>query len=84
MIIATHRNDKIDIKPPLTKALDELTRLGAVEQIALGGLPERDVARMIELLSRREPSPALVELIYSNTDGNPLFVQELIRDLDEN
>jgi predicted ATPase len=84
MIIATHRNDKIDIKPPLTKTLDELIRLGVVEQIPLGGLPERDVAQMIELLRGHEPSPALVNLVYSNTDGNPLFVEELIRDLVEN
>jgi predicted ATPase len=84
MIIATHRNDEIDIKPPLTKALDELIRLGVVEQIQLGGLQEHDVAQMIELLSGHEPSPVLVDLVYSNTDGNPLFVEELIRDLDEN
>jgi tetratricopeptide (TPR) repeat protein len=84
MIIVTHRNDEIDMKPPLTKALDELTRLGTAEQIPLSGLQERDVAQMIELLSGHEPSPALVDLIYSNTDGNPLFVQELIRDLDQN
>jgi tetratricopeptide (TPR) repeat protein len=84
MIIATHRNDEIDMKPPLTKALDELMRLGVVEEIPLDGLAEPDVAKMIELLSGHEPSPALVDLIYSNTDGNPLFVQELIRDLDQN
>jgi predicted ATPase len=84
MIIATHRNDDIDMKPPLTKALDELTRLGVVKRIPLGGLPEPAVAQMIELLSGHEPSPALVDLIYSNTDGNPLFVEELIRHLDSN
>jgi predicted ATPase len=63
MIIATHRNDEIDIKPPLTKALDELIRLGVVEQIPLGGLQEHDVAQMIELLSGHEPSPVLVDLV---------------------
>jgi hypothetical protein len=84
MIIATHRNDEIDIKPPLTKALDELFRLGVVEQIQLGGLQEPEVAQMIELLSGQEPSPGIVDLIYSNTDGNPLFVEELVRDLDQN
>jgi predicted ATPase len=84
MIIATHRNDDIDMKPPLSKTLDELSRLLIVQQLPLGGLPEPAVARMIELLSGQEPSPALVELIYSDTDGNPLFVEELIRDLDQN
>jgi hypothetical protein len=83
LIIATHRNDEIDMKPPLSKSLGELSRLGIVDQLPLGGLPEAAVARMIELLSGQEPSPALVDLIYSNTDGNPLFVEELIRDLEQ-
>ena len=83
IIIATHRDDDIDMKPPLTKALEELSRLGVVERIPLGGLPERAVAQMIQLLTGQEPSPALVDVIYSNTDGNPLFVQELVRHLDE-
>ena len=84
LVIATHRNDQIDMKPPLTKALEELSRLDVVEGIRLDGLPERAVAQMIELLRGQQPSPAFVDLIYSNTDGNPLFVQELIRDLEQN
>jgi hypothetical protein len=83
MIIATHRSDEIDMRPPLRKALDELTRLGIVERISLGGLPEPAVAQMIELLSRRQPSAALIDLIYSNTDGNPLFIEESVRHLDQ-
>jgi predicted ATPase len=83
MIIATHRNDDIDMRPPLTKALDELSRIGVVERVSLSGLPEPAVAQMIELLSRKEPSAALIDLIYSNTDGNPLFIEELVRHLDE-
>jgi len=83
MIIATHRDDDIDMKPPLTKALNELPRLGVVERIPLSGLPEPAVAQMIELLSGQEPTPELVEIVYSNTDGNPLFVEELIRHLDQ-
>jgi hypothetical protein len=78
LIIATHRNDDIDMKQPLTKALDELTRLRVVERIQLRGLPQGAVAKMIENISGRAPAPALVDLICSNTDGNPLFVEELI------
>jgi predicted ATPase len=81
LIIATHRDDDIDMKPPLTKAMGELTRLRVVERIQLRGLPQGAVAEMIEDISGRAPAPALVDLIYSNTDGNPLFVEELIRHL---
>jgi tetratricopeptide (TPR) repeat protein len=79
MVIATHRDYELDMKPALIKALEELNRLRVVEQIRLRGLPEGAVAQMIELLSGDQPSSELVELIYSNTNGNPLFVEELIR-----
>jgi tetratricopeptide (TPR) repeat protein len=79
MIIVTHRDDQIDLRPPLTKAVDELIRLRVVEQIRLPGLPQEAVAQMIEALSGRQPSSRLVEQIYSNTEGNPLFVEELVR-----
>jgi predicted ATPase/DNA polymerase III delta prime subunit len=84
VIIATHRDDKVDVKAPLLKALEELTRLGVVERIQLRGLPQDAVARIIAVLSNRRPSPALVDLIYSNTEGNPLFVEELVRHLEQN
>jgi AAA ATPase domain/Cyclic nucleotide-binding domain len=83
MIIATHRDDEIDMKPPLTKTLDDLNRSGVVERIPLRGLPEDAVAQMIEVLSGHQPAPALLDLIYSNTDGNPLFVEELVRHLEQ-
>jgi predicted ATPase len=84
IIIATHRDDHIDMKPPLTKALHDLSRRQVVERISLGGLPEHAVAQMIQLLTGQQPSSALVDIVYSNTDGNPLFVEELIRHLDQN
>ena len=83
IIIVTHRDDDIDMKPPLTEALHNLSRLGVVERIPLGGLPEHAVAQMIEQLTGQQPSSALLDIIYSNTDGNPLFVEELIWNLDE-
>jgi predicted ATPase len=83
VILATHRNDDIDMNPLLTRALEELTRLRVVERIQLRGLPQGAVANMIEIVSGQEPSPALVDLIYSNSDGNPLFVEELIAHLEQ-
>ena len=38
---------------------------------------------MIQALSGREPPAAVVTLIYSNTEGNPFFVEELFRHLAE-
>src|SRR5215469_8656766 len=71
------------MKPPLTKALEQLTRLRVLDQIRLPGLPQDAVAQLIEVLSGREPPSALVDIIYSNTEGNPFFIEELCRHLIE-
>ena len=73
MIIGTHRDDDINMKPPLTKVMEQLTRLGVLERIQLRGLPRNAVAQLIEALSGREPSPTLVDTIYSRTERESLF-----------
>ena len=47
--------------------------------LALAGLGERDVARFIELTSGEAPSEELVATIHEETEGNPLFVGEIVR-----
>jgi predicted ATPase len=81
LLMLTYRDDEVDPAGPLSKTLDELIRL-RVEQIRLLGLPQTAVAEMIEALSGHEPPPALVNLICTNTEGNPLFVEELFRHLE--
>jgi len=83
MIVGTCRDDRIDARGPLAQALDQLIRLHFPERISLRGLPKNAVAEMIQALSGREPPPAVVTLIYSNTEGNPFFVEELYRHLNE-
>jgi DNA-binding SARP family transcriptional activator len=72
-----------DVDPPptdpLTTALTELARERVTRTLALAGLGEPDVARCIELLSGEAPSERLVATIYEETEGNPLFVGEIVR-----
>ena len=51
-------------------------------QIALGGLSASDVGEYAELSTGIEPAPELVQAIHSETEGNPLFVAEVVRLLD--
>jgi len=83
IIVGTHRDTELDAGGPLAKTLDELIRLRVIERVNLRGLPLNAVAEMIQTLSAREPPEALVSLIYSNTEGNPFFVEELFRHLFE-
>jgi tetratricopeptide (TPR) repeat protein len=83
VIVGTYRDDEVDGSGPLAQTLDQLTRLHLSEHISLRGLPRNAVAEMIQALSGHEPPHALVTLIYSNTEGNPFFVEELYRHLAE-
>lgn len=77
LIVATYRDSDLDPAKPLARALDELIRRHLLEWISLAGLPPHGVAEMLQALSGREPPESLVQLIHSETEGNPFFVEEL-------
>jgi DNA-binding SARP family transcriptional activator/tetratricopeptide (TPR) repeat protein len=67
---------------PLTEMLVEVAREPATRRLPIGGLSERDVVDYIEL-STGVPAPTpLARAIHAETEGNPLFVTELVRLLD--
>ena len=43
------------------------------------GLNQRDVALVMEIIGGLNPSPELVARVYQQTEGNPLFVEEVAR-----
>jgi predicted ATPase len=83
IIIGTFRDHELKPAGSLANALGEMIRLHVLERISLHGLPENAVAEMIQALSGQEPPQALVTLIYSNTEGNPFFIEELFHHIVE-
>jgi DNA-binding SARP family transcriptional activator len=64
---------------PLAATLTELARESVTRSLALGGLAQVDVARFIEETADRPPEAVLVEAVFGETEGNPLFVGEIVR-----
>ncbi|MCH7810957.1 MAG: tetratricopeptide repeat protein, partial [Chloroflexi bacterium] len=56
-----------------------LSREGLSHRILLRGLTEHDVERFIEITAGVKPPAALVEAVYRETEGNPFFVNEVVR-----
>ncbi|HZY60646.1 MAG TPA: AAA family ATPase, partial [Candidatus Binataceae bacterium] len=83
LIVGTYRDYELAPGGPLAATLDELTRLHLLRRITLGGLSQPAVAGMIASLCDRDPPQSVVEFIYSGTDGNPFFVEELFLHLVE-
>jgi len=67
----------------LSSALAELYRSSSFQRIALSGLKADDVQAMLASLAGRSISRGLADAVHAQTDGNPLFVRELLRYLAE-
>ena len=64
---------------PLTEMLAEVAREPVTRRLSLGGLSEREVAEYVELTASEIASPELVAALHEETEGNPLFVGEIVR-----
>ncbi|UCB42982.1 MAG: AAA family ATPase [Dehalococcoidales bacterium] len=83
LIVGTYRDVEVDRSHPLSETLAELRRLPVFERVPLKGLDADVVKRMLSAITGKEMSVSLAEAIHKQTEGNPLFVQEVIRDLVE-
>jgi tetratricopeptide (TPR) repeat protein len=81
LIVGTYRDFELRPSQPLAKLFDELIRYHVLDEISLSGLPKPAVAQMIETISGRQPPDEVASLIYSETEGNPFFVEELLEHL---
>ncbi len=79
LVVGTYRDVEVAGSRALLDTFAELARLHHPKRkILLRGLTQNCVRRFIERVSGREPSPALVEACYARSEGNPLFLLELL------
>ena len=83
LVIGAYRDVDPTPSNPLTAAVTELGREHATATLALGGLVKADVARFVEMVSGERPSDEVITTIHAETEGNPLFVGEIVRLLAE-
>lgn len=77
--IGTYRDVELEVSRPLAASLERMLRAGTVERMHLTRFDADGVAEMIEALSGRTPPSAIVDAVYSETEGNPFFVGEVYR-----
>ncbi|MCH8818468.1 MAG: protein kinase, partial [Chloroflexi bacterium] len=79
LLIGTYRDMEVNRRHPLSLTLGDLTRERLFERVLLRGLNRTDVERFIEVASGVAPPAALVDAVFTQTEGNPLFVTEIVR-----
>jgi hypothetical protein len=79
LVLGTYRD--VDPVPgePLTETLAEVVREPVTRRLAIGGLSEREVGEYVELTASEIASPELVAALNEGTEGNPLFLGEIVR-----
>ena len=79
LLVGTYRDVELNRRHPLAQSLGELTRERLFQRVLLRGLSGEDVARFIEATSGIRPPEGLVAAVHTQTEGNPLFVTEVVR-----
>ena len=80
LILGTYRDTELGRHTPLTAALAELKRNGALDRIDLRGLSLDDVARLARSVLG---SDKIAPRVHARTAGNAFFVEEVLRELAE-
>jgi DNA-binding SARP family transcriptional activator len=79
LVLGAYRDVDPVPERPLASIMADIAREPVTRRLPLGGLSERDVAEYVELSAAEINSPDLVAALHENTEGNPLFVAEMVR-----
>jgi ATP/maltotriose-dependent transcriptional regulator MalT len=79
LIVVTFRSDELHRGHPLRPVLAELGRLDWVARLDLPRLTRREGRELMACLLGREPDPELAARMYARSEGNPLFLEALLR-----
>ncbi|PKB64707.1 MAG: hypothetical protein BZY80_02015 [SAR202 cluster bacterium Io17-Chloro-G2] len=79
VVVGTYRDMELNRQHPLTETLGGLNRERLFQRVLLRGLSQEDVARFIEIAAGIAPPAGLTAAVHTQTEGNPLFVTEVVR-----
>ncbi len=83
LVVVTYRAFEVSLKHPLSDALGELGRHARLQRITLSGISEEESAQLLLEVLGPGASRQLTKKLHERTEGNPLFLQEMIRCLQE-
>jgi len=79
LLLGTYRDVEVTRRHPLSQTLGNLVRAQSFYEIQLQGLDQEQVGQLVQVASGIVPKGTLVQTIHKRTEGNPLFVGEIVR-----
>ncbi len=83
LMIGTFRDTELDPGHPLPDLIADVERDRPVPRVRLGSMEQREVAALIGTWHGSEVEDDAVRAIREETEGNPFFVKQLVRHLEE-
>jgi DNA-binding CsgD family transcriptional regulator len=83
IVVTSRTGNQSPVKNPTLQIEEEVRRQSSDGAMALEELPPEDVARLISGLVGREPPEYVASAFYERVGGNPLFVEQVVRYLNE-
>ena len=81
LVVGTYRDTELPGDHPLRATLARLRRERMLTQVSIAGLEEPAVEELARASSPRIPTTELVRAVFAESEGNPYFVEEVMRDL---
>ena len=78
LVVLTYRSDELHRRHPLRPLLSELARLELVSRIELPPFSRAEVAVILADILGTDPTDTLVDRLYSRSEGNALYTEELL------
>src|SRR5205085_7023388 len=83
LFLGTFREPDVGISQPLQELMGDLRREGTLRRLELGGLDEPEVAELVTELAAEPASAGFVRALHGETEGNPFFIEEVVRHVRE-
>ena len=78
VLIVSYRSDELHRRHPLTPVVAELERLDRARRIELAPFDHGELAEVLADLLGSAPSDDLVQRLLARSQGNPLYIEELL------
>jgi DNA-binding CsgD family transcriptional regulator len=78
-VLGTYRDAELTRQHPLADSLLQLHRHASVQRLLLGGFSAAETAEFVAAAGL--PAPDLAVLMHEQTEGHPLFLAEMVRDM---
>jgi tetratricopeptide (TPR) repeat protein len=83
LFVGTYRESEISDRHPLHELIGDLRREGTLRRLELPGLAEPEVAELVAELASAPASESFVRALHGETEGNPFFIEEVVRHIRE-